>query len=198
MAEEKKEIIDIMPVDEDAPSDTKELTVQVNKRLSSMAMFFKGLKKELDDIRTERDFFREELALLREQGNFPIRVESPEQDLLRKALGQASLDCLPLEMTGQAQGNKKSFTLEDVHRSSWAALRKNGISISFEERKDADGKHVLVTVITHPESGQFKVLTTGAEPTNNPIKAHAIKGGYSLAMKRMLQQLLNIGAEEGE
>ena len=122
-------------------------------------------------------------------------IASEEQNELRKALAQAALDSEIPEKTGSSQGGRASYNLDDLQRACKEALKKNNIEITFEERKNENNEHVLITIVTHTLTGQFKTFTTDAKPTNNPVEAHAIKGGYSLAMKRMLQQLLNLGGD---
>jgi hypothetical protein len=163
-------------------------TEVVNDRLNAMAKFFKDLKQDSDDL-------RKLVVVLREQLDMPLKIESPEQDELRMALAKASLESFALEKTSSAQGNKKAFCLEDTQKASKEALRNNNVALTFEERKNLEGKHVLITTVTHAISGQWKTLTTEAPPTVNVDRNHAIKGGYTLAMKRMVQQLLNLGDE---
>lgn len=184
------EIVELQP---ELQSKINAIAPELNTRIRDMALFCKKQQDDIADLRGLVMGLRDQLD--RHAWDMPLRIESPEQDKLRIALGQASLECLPLNKTSSAQGGKLAFSLQDVQAASKEALRVNQIAINFEERKNLEGKHVLITIVTHLPSEQYKVYTTDVGLTNNPDRNHAIKGGYSLAMKRMLQQLLNLGDE---
>lgn len=180
--------LEIIEIEPDLINRIQEVAPEISKRMEKMATYCLQQQREMDRLRGLVEGLKDGL-------NMPIRIESPEQDKLRVALGKASLDCAPLVKTGSAQGGRSAYSLEDVQVASKDALRKNQVAINFEERKNLEDKHVLITIVTHIESGEYKVYTTDVSPTNNPDRNQAIKGGYTYAMKRMLQQLLNIGDE---
>ena len=160
----------------------KEPSADVVKRVNSMAKFLRDYMESME-VRMQE---LEKAHSLRAMG-----IASEEQNELRKALAQAALDSEIPEKTGSSQGGRASYNLDDLQRACKEALKKNNIEITFEERKNENNEHVLITIVTHTLTGQFKTFTTDRSRQDSKITIQEVLKEYDRT-KSQVQAAANL------
>lgn len=115
---------------------------------------------------------------------------SPE---LTQALKEAISMCLPVQKSikwTDKLGVEKSFSsLKDYQEASNAAIRTNGISITFDEDKET---MQLTTNVSLLSTGERRAIKTTVKPANKPDPEQAKTFGFMNAKGKMLVNLLNL------
>jgi len=115
---------------------------------------------------------------------------SPE---MLQALKNAISQCLPLQKSTKwtdKEGVEKSFSsLKDYQEATNVAIKSNGLSITFDENKEA---MELVTNIVLLVTNERRSITTQVKLANKPDPEQAKTFGFMNAKGKMLGNLMEL------